>query len=71
MSEDKVKMEKMEAILKKSLITIKRLESEVAELRKSDSEEIAIVGMGCRMPGGVNSPDGSLENDLRKARRHF
>ncbi|MEZ5007184.1 MAG: beta-ketoacyl synthase N-terminal-like domain-containing protein [Chitinophagales bacterium] len=47
----------MEAILKKSLVTIKKLEAEVNGLKNSANEPIAIIGMGCRMPGDVHSPE--------------
>jgi acyl transferase domain-containing protein len=57
MSEQNAKMDQMEAILKKSLITIKKLESEINTFKNSAHEAIAIVGMGCRMPGNVNAPE--------------
>lgn len=60
MSEAQAKMQKMEAILKKSLITIKKLEAEVAA-NKSNKEPIAIVGMGMRLPGGIQTIDGLWE----------
>ena len=47
----------MEAILKKSLVTIKKLEAEVKDLKGLQHEPIAIVGMSCRMPGNVHSPE--------------
>jgi myxalamid-type polyketide synthase MxaE and MxaD len=33
------------------------LHTELENLRQAQSEPIAIVGMGCRFPGGANSPD--------------
>ena len=57
MSNDNAKMQQMEDLLKKSLITIKKLEAELAGLKGGAKEDIAIVGMGCRMPAGIGSPE--------------
>ncbi len=55
MSNENAQMDQMKSILQKSLVTIKKLEAEVAAFKNSQSEPIAIVGMGLRMPGNVNT----------------
>jgi malonyl CoA-acyl carrier protein transacylase len=57
MSNDNAKMQQMEAVLKKSLITIRKLEAEIAELKEHANGDIAIIGMGCRMPAGIRSAE--------------
>ena len=42
--------------LKQALIAIKSLRSEVESLRNAQHEPVAILGMGCRFPGGVSTP---------------
>lgn len=39
--------------LKRAYLTMQRLEHQVAEYERAHSEPIAIVGTGCRFPGGV------------------
>ncbi|MFD0547747.1 beta-ketoacyl synthase N-terminal-like domain-containing protein [Streptomyces rectiviolaceus] len=39
--------------LKRAYLTMERLQSQVAEYERTRSEPIAIVGTGCRLPGGV------------------
>jgi acyl transferase domain-containing protein len=41
---------------------IKQLESEVARLKHKHQEPIAIIGLGCRFPGGSNNPNSFWEN---------
>jgi hypothetical protein len=42
---------------KQSLLAIRRLRARVDELERAQTEPIAVVGIGCRFPGGASSPD--------------
>jgi acyl transferase domain-containing protein len=53
--------------LSKALATLKELRGKIDLLEQAKREGIAIVGMGCRFPGGVTSPQGYwqlLENGV-------
>ncbi|MFD9718898.1 amino acid adenylation domain-containing protein [Streptomyces sp. NPDC059076] len=45
-----------QSVLAQSVREIRRLRTELDEAERARTEPIAIVGMGCRMPGGANSP---------------
>ena len=42
--------------LKKALVAVKQQQAELSALKARNSESIAIVGIGCRFPGGVRGP---------------
>ena len=45
------------AIITDALHKIDDLTARLAVAEKAGTEPIAVVGMGCRFPGGVNNPD--------------
>ncbi len=44
-------------LLKRSLLAIDDLKAKLSAFERTAAEPIAIVGTGCRLPGGVESPD--------------
>lgn len=43
-------------ILKQALVALEKMQARLEEIEQRQQEPIAIIGVGCRLPGGVDSP---------------
>ncbi len=55
--------------VKKALLEVRTLRARLDLLEKRRSEPIAIVGLGLRLPGGIDSPEGFWELAAQRRRR--
>ena len=50
------------ALLKQALAAVEQMQAKLEASERSRHEPIAIVGVGCRLPGGVSAPRSDLKS---------
>ncbi len=46
-----------QALLKESLVELKRMQAKLKQIEAAQTEPIAVIGMSCRFPGGIEDPE--------------
>ncbi|HEY8036287.1 MAG TPA: SDR family NAD(P)-dependent oxidoreductase [Methylobacter sp.] len=49
--------DKQQALMRRALDELRELRSKLAQYQQAEHEPIAVIGLGCRFPGGCNSPE--------------